>query len=259
MILYQKENSSNPYNYDNRYCRDFCFLSHLHRDPELVYVDGGEIVLEVEGKAQLLTRGDFALVLPDQIHSYRTEKTSDVIIAVFGASYVPLFFQEMGRRACRDNRFRIPDGDRAFAVNKLQDPALLPTERAAVLNLAVSYFLKTVELTTDTAEEGSSLLLHKILQYISEHYRENISLEEMAERLGYESHYLSRRFHAILGKNFKQFVNEYRVQYAKQLIRAVGREKTMTEIAFDSGFSSVRNFNRAYKMVEGVEPRQHLP
>lgn len=257
MILYQKENSSNPYNYDNRYCRDFCFLPHLHRDPELVYVDEGEIELTVEGKRQMLTAGDFALVLPDQIHSYRTEKHSGIIVVVFGISYVPLFAEAIGRKGCLENRFSVSEEDRRFLVRKLGEAIELPAERAAILNLATSYFLKGVMLCQNQEDGGGSALLHKMLRYISERYRENITLEGMAVELGYESHYLSRCFHRMLGKNFKQFVNEYRVSYAKRMIGDGESALTMTDIAFDAGFSSVRNFNRAYKSIEGVEPRAH--
>ena len=95
-----------------------------------------------------------------------------------------------------------------------------------------------------------------MLLYISEHYRENITLESMARELGYESHYISRCFHTHLSKNFKEFVNEYRIHYAKHLISSPER-MTMTEIAFLSGFQSVRNFNRVYKSIEGTEPRRH--
>lgn len=95
-----------------------------------------------------------------------------------------------------------------------------------------------------------------MLSYITEHFKEDVTLSGMAQSLGYEEHYLSRLFHSFFGMNFKQFVNEYRVNYAESLLSDTGKNCGITEIAYACGFQSVRNFNRAYKRITGHSPRR---
>ena len=256
MIVYQRENSSKPYNCDITYYDDFSYIAHLHKDFELVYVAEGSVHMTVENRTTVLSCGDLALILPSQIHRYETETSSKALVAVFAEDYVPEFCKAISKKTTESNVFRMEDEDRTLLLRKLgsRNPSRLTL--SACFSLAAAAFLDAVTLIDAEGETKSSLLLHRILLYISEHYRENITLEGMARALGYESHYISRCFHTHLSKNFKQFVNEYRINYAKHLIATASGRMTMTEIAFASGFQSVRNFNRVYKSIEGTEPRK---
>jgi AraC-like DNA-binding protein len=74
----------------------------------------------------------------------------------------------------------------------------------------------------------------------------------MAEEMGYDHHYLSRAFHEMFHMNFRDFVNQYRINYANELLMQGGR--SITEVAFESGFQSVRSFNDVYKKMTGSVP-----
>ena len=256
MIIYQSENSSRPYNCDILYYDDFSYVAHLHRDLELVYVEQGEITVTVESRTEAVRAGELALILPSQIHRYETVGHSRALVAVFAEDYVPEFIRATVRKSAASSVFSMPEEECGLLLRRLGTPGQSRLALSACFSLACAAFLEAVPLSDSENETKSSLLLHKILLYISEHYKENITLEGMARALGYESHYISRCFHTHLSKNFKEFVNEYRIQHAKRLIASPGR-MTMTEIAFASGFQSVRNFNRVYKSIEGIEPRRH--
>lgn len=256
MIVYQKENSTRPYNCDITYYDDFSYVTHLHKDFELVYVLEGSLRMTVENRTTELSENDFALILPSQIHSYERITGAKALVAVFAEDYVPEFCRALSKKTAESNVFRMEADDRAVLFRKLGAPSPSRLTLSACFSLACAAFLEEIPLVPIEGESKSKLLLHRMLFYISEHYRENITLEGMARELGYESHYLSRCFHADLGKNFKQFVNEYRINYAKHLIVSESGRMSMTEIAFASGFQSVRNFNRVYQKLEGTEPRR---
>ena len=76
----------------------------------------------------------------------------------------------------------------------------------------------------------------------------------MAQSLGYEEHFISRRFNNFFHKNFKQFINERRIHSAKYLLAVKDSELTMTDIAYQCGFQSVRNFNRVFRNIMGYPP-----
>lgn len=257
MILYQKENSNMPYNYNAYLYHDFSFVAHLHNDFELICVLEGNLELNVGNHGELLDQGEAALVLPHQIHSFLTPEHSLIWVCVFARDYVPEFSKIIRDRICPDNKF-IPSGLTAKFLSQITAAVPNRLELCAFLNLVCSDFMR------DRKEEdfakadytGTELLLHRILTYIPAHFQENITLREMAQSLGYEEHYISRCFHAFFRKNFKQFVNEYRIQYARQLLAEHGKSMSITEIAYQSGFQSVRNFNRAYVAIVGRQPRE---
>jgi len=257
VILYQQHNSSVPYNFDAVTYTDFTYIPHLHRDPELVCVLEGEVAATVENRTEPLREGDFALILPNQVHSFETPVKSKAKVFVFASEYVREFHKILGNRVGRNFVFRMKDEERKFLLRKLSAPAPYRLDICACMNLACSEFLKA-NLPDGLSEraEGREDLLHKILTYISQHYTENVTLSAMAEALGYEPHYLSRCFHRFFRKNFKQFVNEYRLQHALQLLSEGDGGTSVIDVAYASGFQSVRNFNRVYRESVGTEPRR---
>lgn len=260
MILYQSHNSSVPYNYDAVDYDNFEYIPHLHRDPELVCVLEGAVEAVIEDRTETVRAGQFALILPNQVHTFRTPEFSRARVIVFSEEYVREFRKSLGDREGKTSGFTMPEGDRALFLERM---TLTPPHRmdiCACLALACGAYLKEKEREgMIPARRKKEDLMHKILSYIAGHYTENVTLTAMAEALGYEEHYLSRCFHRLFRKNFKQFVNEYRIYHARQLLSDSDDRRTLTEIAFSSGFQSVRNFNRVYRDLMGCEPRRQKP
>jgi len=60
-------------------------------------------------------------------------------------------------------------------------------------------------------------------------------------------------------RSFNQFIDEWRVKYAKNLMNSGKvRDKEIKTIGSLSGFSSARNFRKAYKQIEGISPETYL-
>lgn len=253
MILYQDSNSTVPYNCSITVYNNFHFVQHFHRDYELIYVIEGAVEITVEERTFTLHSGKFALILQNQIHGFETLKHSKVWVCVFAAEYVNEFHKLIGNKISDENIFYPDDTEKELLLRKLIFGDSDRLGKCAYLTLACSVFMKQVRLT-DGREDYDKNLLHRMIGYVSNHFTENISLAKISEDLGYEEHYLSRCFHSKFGKNFKHFINEYRVNYAKHLLSSE-RKMTTAEIAYASGFQSLRSFNRAFLDIEGVSPR----
>lgn len=257
MILYQQENSSKPYNYDAKEYRNFRYIPHLHRDFEVVYPLEGEIQIKVENTVSSLRKGEIALILPNQIHSFETPTHSRVLVLVFSADFVPQFASLVQDKRWQTEKFSLPQAEQDFVWKRLSQDE--PPDRltlGACLQLLCAAYWRTVkdQPPLACAASRSVTLLHRILEYVSNRYTENITLRDMARDLGYEEHYLSRCFHNYFAMNFKQFINEYRIQLSRRLLE-IQPPYSITEIAYMSGFGSVRNFNRVYRESVGEEPR----
>ena len=97
--------------------------------------------------------------------------------------------------------------------------------------------------------------LSKILIYMSEHFREDISQQTLGRALGYHPRYISNCFDAIPNLNFRGMLNSLRIEYAKHLL--LSTDLSIADIAVDSGFSGERSFHRAFMSIVGITPGQY--
>lgn len=94
-----------------------------------------------------------------------------------------------------------------------------------------------------------------MFNYISAHYREPLTLSDVAAKLGYSYYYLSHIFKGYAGMGFNRFCNMRRVAEAEHLLRNTNR--SVTDIALESGFSNARSFNRAFQDVMHMPPLRY--
>lgn len=84
----------------------------------------------------------------------------------------------------------------------------------------------------------------------------DLTLADLARRLGTNTGYLSRAINDGLGVNFNEMINRMRAEDVADRIGA-GDARPLTHIALESGFSSKATFNRAYRAVYGRSPSAH--
>lgn len=254
-MIYQKHNSVGNYTFEAIIYDNFNFVMHLHKHHELIYVLDGEVDIEVENGIETAKQGDFALILGDQAHAYNTKTHSKVWVGVFSGDWVGKFNSIINNRRSLSSVFRCDDGTNKFLEdNLINKSAHSVLELKAYLYTVCSQYEKQVKFV-EQKHQGKDLF-HKILEYISEHYKEPITLKQMAKDLGYEQHYLSRCFHNNIKLNFRQFINQYRVDCAKDML--LNGEESISTIALESGFQSIRSFNRVFKNLTGIQPRNFI-
>ncbi|EFK34336.1 Chb operon repressor [Chryseobacterium gleum] len=83
-----------------------------------------------------------------------------------------------------------------------------------------------------------------------------LNLIRLAEMLSVSTHHLSYVINTGFGKNFFQYVNEYRVDYAKKLLKEPDSKLSILGIAYESGFNSKTSFNTTFKKVTGQTPSE---
>ncbi len=103
-------------------------------------------------------------------------------------------------------------------------------------------------------EQKQSLAL-KAVQYVLEHFKENITLEKVAKEVGLNPSYLSHHFHSETGFKFKEYLTATRINYAKKLIRA--NREMLTYACFESGFNSYSAFSRSFIDMVGCSPSEY--
>lgn len=91
--------------------------------------------------------------------------------------------------------------------------------------------------------------------YIDEHYQSHISLSFLSELTHLSPNYFSTLFHQVMSVSVSGYINQKRISHACLLLKTTGLN--VTEIAFQSGFNSVSHFNKVFKSLEQLSPKQY--
>lgn len=104
-------------------------------------------------------------------------------------------------------------------------------------------------------EQKEQELGHLIQSYIDQHYKENISLQDIADEMNMNHYYMSHVFKSTIGYSPMQYVIRRRIGEAQSYLLAT--DKTVTEIAYIVGYNSASNFNNAFKKMVGMSPQRY--
>ena len=104
-----------------------------------------------------------------------------------------------------------------------------------------------------SANENRTFVLFSCLHLYT--FKKKFSLEEMAKDLGVSKYVLSRLFSQIFHRNFNQYLNDARLNYA--CYRLENTRDSITNICLDSGFESQRTFNRTFKERYKISPSDY--
>lgn len=99
---------------------------------------------------------------------------------------------------------------------------------------------------------AESIFRETVQQYIRDHYREKIYLDEIAASCGYSKYYFCRQFRKCFGVGLSDSVNQYRVEQAKELI--CEGNQSVEEISREVGFSSANYFEIIFRKHAGISP-----
>lgn len=97
--------------------------------------------------------------------------------------------------------------------------------------------------------------LAPIVAHIESHFREVVSMEDMAERIGLSSTHFNRRFRQLLRISPTEYLLSLRVQEAQRLLTTTSQ--SIAEIALEVGFYDQSHFAKRFRRVTGLSPRQY--
>jgi len=250
MLLHQTENSMSNFNFNGRIYKSVVLPPHFHSNYELVYVMEGSLDFMIGKTTFSLQSGEMLLLNPNLVHAF-TVKNASVWIGVFSEDHIPAFAAAHGQKQAAP--FRCDAESLAFLKQHLftrSTPELFL--RIACLSLVCSFSAASPALNDiETNQEFSRIML----DYLSAHLQENITLRDAAEYAGYEYHYFSSLFHRSFQMDFKKYLNFLRFDAARRLLSETDR--SITEIALDCGFAGCRNFNRVFRELAGITPTQY--
>jgi AraC-like DNA-binding protein len=128
----------------------------------------------------------------------------------------------------------------------------------AVLNILANeenfQYLASEHFTLKTTNKGDDRT-QKVIEYISENYNKDISLDDLAQVAFMTTNSFCRYFKKRTGKTVFQFLREFRINKACQML--INGEKTIAEICYDTGFNSFSSFNRIFKDLKNISASEY--
>ena len=93
--------------------------------------------------------------------------------------------------------------------------------------------------------------INRVIDYIERHLDEELKLEKLAQVASFSQFHFHRIFASLMGETLNQFISRLRLGRARAML-VQNPKKSITEIAFDCGYSSSATFARAFKEAYGV-------
>ena len=230
---------------------NFSFPPHLHQCFEIIIILSGQMKITVDNKIFILNKNEALLIFPNQIHELESTDSKHVL-CIFSPRLVQAYITKLTGKIPKSNKF-CPDKYLIDVLEKLSTTAS-STDKKGVLYSLCGQFDKQVQYTTKKTDHDK--LLYKIFAFVEENFCSECSLLSLSKKLGYDYSYLSRHFKKIVGISFNSYVTHYRLSHACYLME--NTEQSILQCAYNSGFSSLRNFNRCFKECLGITPTQYL-
>jgi len=217
----------------------------------------GQLEANIDGRITVLEPGDFALCLSNEVHHYRVIGSTRYYVCVFSPDFVPEFHKAMEGKTGLTSRFRLEGSMLSFFqehILRKRSEGMPPLHLAiAGLNIACGEYQRQVELVERDNKEYA--LMNAIADYIGQNFRHKLTLKDVATALGYDYYYFSRLFYQIFSMKFSDYLNACRFAEAVDALRTT--DKSISQIALDSGFQSIRAFNDVFLRKTGISPVQY--
>ena len=238
------------------YVNDKCVLQ-FHSHIELYFVDEGEMEFLVGGHFRVLSQGEMSVALSYDSHAYKTPTASRSSVLI-----IPVYLCESFVEAVRSKKVTYPFiTDRTAVlrikecIEQLKRDGINEIERMGYIHVILGIVMDSIFF-----ESGEGMiepeLSTRMLFYINENFRDDLSLDSLAAHFGYTRGYISRYFSTCFGVGFSEYLTALRLKNALVLMNE--RRHSVTECAFESGFNSTRTFYRVFRNEFGCSPGEYL-
>ena len=233
------------------------FPVHLHRHCELIYLTDGVLPMLIGNEEIELQRGDLAFIFPAIPHSYKNGTFNRGILMIFDPSFTPDFSRILTLKKPSSPMLSFSNIHPDVRYNLLsicQDISEDRNRLRGSLSVVLSHVLDQMLLTDNPKSGGEKNNFYRLLTYISENFRDSLSLDKVSEAIGINKYHISHLFSEKTGSGFIPYVHSLRVDYACDLLQ--NSTKSVTMIAYESGFESPSTFHRAFFKLKSMTPLQ---
>lgn len=228
--------------------------THINYSMEIVLVSSGELIMRISEKDHVIKKDEAIFVLPFEKHSFYTPHHSSCTVITFSASLITEVFKFVGNNEYENRVFRISDELKDFILAKIKSDSIVLDvlhSKALLIPLAVEI---TDKCKPGVSKDSSQDIFLRLIDLVNENSSKGYTADDYAKAIGIHSVTLSRIFKSRSGIGFCDFCNSIKIANAVNLLQTTNLN--MGEVAFKTGFGSIRSFNRQFQKQVGISPKE---
>lgn len=234
------------------------FPAHFHNQLEIAFCLSGLQNVKVGEKIYTLKTGDAIIIFPNIVHEYieydqPCNESTEIIALICNtkllAENLPDILTKHPINPFIDTN--LISGNTTLAFRNLIEQNN-DTEMIGWTYIILSNLLGVLDLAPT---QGDLELPSRVIAYIDSNFKEELSISHLSKVFGYHPSYIAHLFSDRLKIPFRTYLGAVRSEYAASQIRATA--KSLTEIAYESGYNSLNTFCRCFKKHFSQTPSQY--
>lgn len=254
-----------------------CYAPHWHTVLEIILPIENYYLANVNDFNFRIMPGEILLIPPGELHELNAPNTGKRLIFMFDISMLSRLKSFSGIQSLLVQPIYItPDthpsiyDDIYSLLMSMQEEYFHANEYAelTVYSLLIDLFVKLGYHHIHKQDLFPNVRLPKqkeyvskfnqLLTYIDQHYMEDLDLDRLSESVGFSKYHFLRLFKQYMGTTLGDYVTICRIKASEKLL--CNPNLSISEVASQSGFSSISTFNRLFKQYKKCSPteyRQH--
>lgn len=229
----------------------FIYPAHFHHKVELFILKKGNVDITCNGKVFKLNDGCIAFFNSYDVHSYDVQLYPADAFCLIIPPELAVRFLERSKGKILKNHV-IEDVALCNEIYSLTQTYIENQTSEYVkfncIELILSLLESRFEFSSVNNYDDTTTLVQKILIYINDNFKGDVSLKTISKKLGYSNAHISRAFGRYLKKSIPDYVNELRLKEVKRLTSE--SDTNVTELIFQAGFKSLQTYYRFKKQKE---------
>lgn len=243
---------------------------HYHPEIEIVYIENGQGKRHIGNSISNFDDGDLIMIgsnlphygFPTRLAGDLQEIVLQVDESAFGNDFLSMVELEAIRTLTNKAKLGLSfHGNVKMKVGEsLKSMFEMNAFEKLMELIKVFHQMATTEEYTVLNAEGHSLIasgndiqkIDIVYTFVRNNFDAPIALQDIASLVRMTIPALCRFFKKSTGKTVVQFINDYRISHACKLI--YNEHESISNIAFESGFQNISNFNRVFKKITGMSP-----
>ncbi|NSF74278.1 AraC family transcriptional regulator [Blautia wexlerae] len=242
---------------------------HWHRAVEIIYIQEGSLDVTVESESFTIQTGDCIVINGNVLHSTKCTSPNTAILLQIPLDFMEKYIPDLGQLIflfdfrTKDQRQQTKQAmfktilEQLQIINDVHPDGYLLRFNSLIFELLFQLYhnFAVKILQSNTSQKKKDIArLEPVLDYISEHYREPISLNEIAEVACLQTGYFCRFFKKKMGITFLEYQNEYRLSF---IYRDLITTRDPVQVILERhGFTNYKLFRRMFLEHFGNTPTQ---
>ena len=242
---------------------------HWHRAVEIIYMQEGSLDVTIESENFTIQKGDCIVINGNVLHSTKCTSPNTAILLQIPLDFMEKYIPDLGQLIflfdfrTKEQKQQTKQAmfktilEQLQIINNVRPDGYLLRFNSLIFELLFQLYhnfaVKILQSNTSQKKKDMNRL-EPVLDYISKHYREPISLNEIAEVACLQTGYFCRFFRKKMGITFLEYQNEYRLSF---IYRDLITTRDPVHVILERhGFTNYKLFRRMFLEHFGNTPTQ---